>query len=506
MPSLETPDRIRDERATRSVLALMLGTAAARCVFAWALGLGVDESYMIAAGRRFDWSYFDHPPLAWWLSRAATVVFDTEAAPVARLPFILLFALTTWLMYRLTARLFTPRAGFWAAVALNVSPVFGVTTASWVLPDGPLDCALVAFAFCFHRALGADRGRAAWIWWLAAGAMAGFAMLSKYSAGLVLIGAPPYLLSRAAGRRWLVRAEPWVAGLLALALFSPVVIWNAKHGWASFAFQSGRAGATAKFHPWAPLVTLGGESLFLLPWIGLALLWLFVRALLRGPREPRGWMLACLAAGPVIAFALVASWAGNRMLFHWAAPGYLMLFPVLGAWLADTGPAWPRRGLVASAVLIAVMVLAGGAQARWNWWAALVGDFAPGKDPFLEALDWTDLGPQLSARGLDGPDGPVIAGIRWHDAGKLGYALGRDRPVICLGDDPRQFGVTSPAAAQAGRDVLILAPRGTLARIRDGYGRWFEGVEEVAPFEIRHAGRPALVIPAFLARGLRVAE
>ncbi len=96
-----------------------------------------------------------------------------------RLPFIALFALSTWLMYRLGAAVADARAGLWAAVLLNLSPVFGVTTGTWVLPDGPLDCALLGAALCLVRAL--ERGTLAW--WLGAGVCAGLALLSKYSAG-----------------------------------------------------------------------------------------------------------------------------------------------------------------------------------------------------------------------------------------------------------------------------------------------------------------------------------
>ena len=66
-------------------------------------------------------------------------------------------------MYRLGAILFSPRAGLWAAVMLNLAPVFGVTTASWVLPDGPLDCALLGLIVCLLHALAATERR----WWIA---------------------------------------------------------------------------------------------------------------------------------------------------------------------------------------------------------------------------------------------------------------------------------------------------------------------------------------------------
>ncbi len=210
---------------------------ALRLAFAAALGLGVDESYMVAAGRVLSLGYYDHPPIAWWLSWGAAHLFGSEAAIVVRLPFIALFALSTWLMYRLGSAIADARAGLCAALLLNLSPVFGVTTGTWVLPDGPLDCALLGAALCLVYAL--ERGSLAW--WLGAGLCAGAALLSKYSAALTIAGVVLYLLTSRRHRQLLVTAKPWLAALVATLLFAPVLAWNAAHGWESFAFQAGRA-------------------------------------------------------------------------------------------------------------------------------------------------------------------------------------------------------------------------------------------------------------------------
>lgn len=52
----------------RAVLAIILAATILRVLLSIMLGLGVDESYMVAAGRERQLSYFDHPPLGWWLS------------------------------------------------------------------------------------------------------------------------------------------------------------------------------------------------------------------------------------------------------------------------------------------------------------------------------------------------------------------------------------------------------------------------------------------------------
>src|ERR1700709_163927 len=82
---------------------LIVGTTLARLAFAATTGLGVDESYMVTAGRRLSLGYFDHPPMSWWLSWGAAHLFGTEAPWAVRLPFILLFTLSQVLLWRITS-------------------------------------------------------------------------------------------------------------------------------------------------------------------------------------------------------------------------------------------------------------------------------------------------------------------------------------------------------------------------------------------------------------------
>ena len=486
-----------------TVLAIIAGTALLRVGMAALTGLGIDESYMVAAGRVPQLSYYDHPPLAWWLAWAAAHLFGSEAPLAVRLPFIALFALSTLLMFRLAAALFSPRAGLWAVVAFNLSPVFGVTTGSWVLPDGPLLAALLGFLLCLVRAtVPGERG--AW-WWLGAGLCAGLALLSKYNAVLVLAGGPAALLSHPDGRRWLRRPQPWMALMLTACLCAPVLVWNAQHGWSSIAFQAGRGSGWA-FHPWAPFAVLGGEALFVLPWLWLPAMVVFVRTLRQGPAFWPAWLLSCCALPAIALFPLVGLWSSKPMLFHWAAPGYLALFPLLGAaldrWSCRHGRVLRRSATATALVLVAALALVG-SEVRWNWLPALGERFENGADPDLDLLDWTPFATQMRERGWIGPGAPALATLRWQDAGKLSYALGRDVPVFCLGADPREFGLTAPADAHRGQDILLLLPgpwRPTTDRKRAGL---FRAVERLASLVLSHAGQPAMVVSVQLGQDLR---
>ena len=87
-----------------SILLLILGTALLRSAFGAALGLGVDESYMVATGRVLSLGYYNHPPASWWLAWGAAHLTGSELPIVVRLPFIGPVGFATWLMYRLGSR------------------------------------------------------------------------------------------------------------------------------------------------------------------------------------------------------------------------------------------------------------------------------------------------------------------------------------------------------------------------------------------------------------------
>jgi hypothetical protein len=106
------------------------------------------------------------------------------------------------------------------------------------------DVALIPFAVAMLWALVrlSESGNA--LWWLVAGLFAGLAMLSKFTALMLVPAVLAFMLVPDWRRRWLTSAAPWLAALIAVAVFLPVLIWNGEHDWASFRFQSVRAIAT----------------------------------------------------------------------------------------------------------------------------------------------------------------------------------------------------------------------------------------------------------------------
>jgi len=493
---------------THAVLWLIATSALARIALAAPLGLSVDESYTVAISRHFALSYFDHPPLHVWLVGGWARLVGSEQPLLLRLPDIVLFAVSTWFMYRLTASLFGGRAGVWASLAFNLAPLFTLAAAGGIVPDGPLVLLSLLAVRAFAAAVLTPRSPAAACCAMTgAGAATGLAMLCKYTAVSLPLSLALFLAS--SRPQWLKRAAPWLAALLAALLFAPVIAWNETHRWASFAFQGGRArgvGLDAGRMLWEAL----GELCYLLPWIALALLAALWRALRRGPREAARWLFACLAVLPLAAFALISLWA--PVLPHWAALGWLFAMPLLGRELAARELAMGGRALrcaaTASAVFLLCIIALFATQARSGW----VERFAPGfaaHDPTADFLDWQALQGVVEAAAAGRSRttattaakagsvklgrGSFIATVSWIDAGKADYALGGAVPVLCLSDDPRQFGLMYERRSFSGRDALIVADasrRDWLELTAPHFGRIERGDDVV----IRRAGLAALTL------------
>jgi hypothetical protein len=294
-------------------------SATARLALALGTDITYDEAYYWTWSRSLEWSYFDHPPLVAWLIRLLGVrgaALGCGAVAVA-------------LVYGFAADLHgRPEAGWRAAALWSVLPA-SMLSGVFATPDAPLMVFWVASLWALHR------GR-----WLLAGALAGGAMLSKYPAVLLLV---PALAAAAArgGRPW--RLLPGVGA--ALVVVSPVIAWNAAHGWQSFAFQLGH-GLGRDLSPGGGLRSvaefLGGQLAMAGLVFPLGLWWAARDRAMPGPLK------ASLLA-PLAVFGAASFWAPGQA--NWAAFAYLgACVWAGGAWR------WPERG---AAVLGAAVCLAG---------------------------------------------------------------------------------------------------------------------------------------------------
>ena len=223
-------------RLVRNTVLTILALVALRLVAAAWTPLTFDEAYYWMWSKHLAFGYYDHPPAVAVVIRLGTMVAgDTELG--VRLVSILLALPMSWAVYRTASILFGgQRVASTATILLNVTLMAAVGTLI-VTPDAPL---LVASSFVlFFLAKVLETGRGAW--WLAVGAAVGAALLSKYTALFFGPAILIWLVSVPKLRRWLTSPWPYLGGLVALAIFAPVILWNADHQWVSFIKQIGRA-------------------------------------------------------------------------------------------------------------------------------------------------------------------------------------------------------------------------------------------------------------------------
>jgi hypothetical protein len=307
------------------------------------------------------------------------------------------------------------------------------------------------------------------------------------------------LLTTPAQRHWLLSPWPYLGAAIAAVIFTPVIVWNIEHDWLLFSFQGGRARGT-RLDLLAPLRVLGGQALFLLPWLWVPLVISLVRAAVRGPQDERAWLAVCLGIGPILAFTLVAL-SGAHVLYHWAAPGYLFAFALLGRDLADMAPQRQRRTriwLASTAASLVVILAAVLALARLPW-----PPFAwrnPPTYPLIETVSWGELEPELERRGLLGRANTFVFATRWHEAARIDIALQGRMPVRCPCNDARGYAVIYRNAESAGQDAIIVGERLAEAAVEARYAACFDAIEPLAPVTLHQAGAPITELHLFLGR------
>ncbi len=446
---------------TTAVLAVICTSLLLRIYGAAVLGLGVDESYALAVSRVPTLSFFDHPPLGFMLARWTAEFLGTEGAFGVRVPYLILFTGSSFLLYRLSCRLFTPDAGFWAVAWFSAAPFFLISVGSWVVPDGPLTFFLLLAANLLCPQIMDDQPSHAFPRWMAVGAAMGFAALSKYLAFLVGFGALVFLLANGKGRRWLFHPGPYAAALITLALFTPVFIWNAEHDWQSFVFQGGRAvaghGLTFASGSVNTMRMIFGQAIYLLPGPFLLSIWLLWRAMRTRTRTLETGFCAALALPSILLFNGLAPLAKNS-LPHWPMAGFIFVFPLIGDWIARLKGRyrnWVRQNLVAAGLLVGLIVLIGAPQFSNGFLTRIILTKSPPWDDTTQAMDWFDLKRGLRERGWLKPS-VVVAAKDWVQAAKISYALGADIPVIVLKDDRRHFTFLETSALQGARSILLI--------------------------------------------------
>ena len=353
--------------------ALALATVIAHVLTGGRYGFHRDELATLDDARHLAWGYVAYPPVTPFFGRLSLELFG-ESLRGFRFFAALADGAAVWITALMARQM---RGGRWAQILAALASLpfsIGAGALMQYVSFDYLSWVLTAyFTVC---ALASEDAR----WWMAAGAAIGLGMLAKYSipffaagliAGLALTGARRYLRSK-----WL-----WTGAAIALMVFLPNLIWQARNHFIYLDFvrhihaRDVALGRTRGFLPGQIKLTL-----FALPlWAaGLWFCWTSVRF------RPIAWMY-------LVPLALFLAAQGRD---YYLAGAYPMLYAAGAVGLESWRP-FKTRGLArwaAALILVANAAIAtlftlpiAPVDSGWFKIASRVnGDF-------LEEIGWPDL-------------------------------------------------------------------------------------------------------------------
>lgn len=311
-----------------AAIAIIAYVTVLRIVYQGNIDLMPQEAYYWNYAQHLAWGYLDHPPMVAWLVWVGTAIFGNTEFGV-RAGAALTWAITAFFVFGLAHNLYGRTTAFLSLLLISVFPFF-FSIGIVMTPDAPLTAAWAGALYFLERALIGNRKEA----WAGAGLCIGLGMLSKYTIALLAPATLVFLIIHPGSRRWFTSKWPYLGAILALILFSPVIIWNATNDWASFHFQGSRRLLTDDI-----VFSAHTLMMFIAQLLGPLGLWLATKAIAKSAglgdrrlaRSPATFNMAFtfVPLSVFIAFSLF-----HTVKLNWAGPVWIALLPLMANLLA----------------------------------------------------------------------------------------------------------------------------------------------------------------------------
>jgi len=449
-----------------AVLTLVLAMVAARYWVVVHSDFETDEPYYWLWSHGLAWGYFDHPPMIAYFIRLGTLFFGDTVLGIRSMAILAMVA-ASGLVYFLTLILFDDRRlGVLALLWFSIMPhtaFFSIIT----FPDTP--AILFWTVSCVALAMVWRSGRGGW--WYVVGVATGLLLLSKYTGMFLIFGIVAWLVLSVEMRPWLKRREPYIAGLIALVLFCPVILWNAHHGWVSFIKQFGRAfdhSAVGGLDNVAAFV--GIQAAFVSPLVFVFVIAGLIVALVRGLRQQEAnWLLLALTSAPMLIYFMAHAFSAE-VLPQWPSAAYAAgIVAAVAAFAPPENTVEPRSfvrhcfnvapwvALVFTLILLTQMTIRPFAVAAAN-------------DPLSRFAGWADLAAKTRVVAEAQQADYIVTNEQGLD-GALTFYL-RDITVFQASESIRYESLPAVDQALLRRTTGIyisLAPVGDLAMLKSHY-------------------------------------
>jgi hypothetical protein len=478
-------------RSVKWILALSL---VARLLLARSIGPGFDEAYYYTYSLHPALSYADHPPMVAALAGLFPAITGIASAFTIRLGAVCLYTASSLLLYRLARALVSKAAAFLVLLLFNLIPLFLMGAGVFILPDSGMVFFWIASLLAFHRLIFRSPSLGLWV---LAGLLTGLTFLSKYQGLMLAFLMLVYVV--AYRRRWLLTPGPYVFALTALIVSAPVLIWNARHGFASFRFQASRVAGTS-LSPVTFMISLGEQAAYITPMFLIPYLYViwqtFERGVLKANEESRFSFV--FGACPVL-IVLSVSFL-KPILPHWTLPGYLLLTVPLAALIKERMARARGVRSMANASFLIIVGLLGLAFLQADYGVLHLEKWAERKwiprrafvdDVTLDAFGWGAVEQYVDAHA--GRDARLfLFSHQWYLSGEVALATSGRFPVFCFSrDNARGFSFWRNESTMVGRDAICICTNRHFVDAARVFGGFFESIAPPDSTVVRRGGVPS---------------
>jgi len=438
------------------------------------------EAYYWNYAKHLSLSYFDHPPLTAWTIAFFTAIGGDHLFFI-RLGSVLFSLGLLMLLYRMVLELFQSRkTAFMVILAISCTVLFSIG-ATIITPDVPLLFFWTLFVYSLVRLRSTSLAR----YWYIAGIALGLALLSKYSAALIVPGTLLYILLSTNQRHWLKTVHPYLAILLAFTVFLPVIIWNSQNNWASFMFQSsGRFSQMNRFRLDYFGQLVGSQTGMLTPYLlGFTIGgWIYAgkKALLE---DERFSLLFWISSITYLVFPLFSFCSLVKP--NWMAPAYVTSIIAAVAWVeaGETKTAlWYRKhfkcGLILGFLIVVFMHL----LPLFPILPLRRGDIWTG---------WPELAQRIEQDLLEMEANTFVFGHEYKIPSEIAFYTGGNLQTHCgeiIGERGLQYTYWTDIDELIGRDAIFVTSDAQRYRETDRILEYFEAIEQEEPLVIEHHG------------------
>jgi 4-amino-4-deoxy-L-arabinose transferase-like glycosyltransferase len=533
------------QKANQSLLFWLLGGLLVRCLIAFLLYPGFDETYYYLYSLHLDWSYYDHPVLVALTTGLGPWLTGEVTQFTIRWGTLILHTGSLLLLYLTSAKLFSEKAARLTLAIATIIPIFQIGFGVLTLPDNPLmffwTASLCCAAYEFfptpqtssryantpspHPPIYRPSYRLALL-----GVLVGLACLGKYHGFVLGLGLIGFCLTSPRHRSALLSPWAWLALGLFVATIFPILFWNIQHDWISFRFQLDRGVPRRDYN----LLGVGGVFLagvaYLFPTLALPLWWVSLRSVLAqttqlfskksliytGEIQQKQLLILWVSLPLTVGFTVMGGY--QQILPTWPLPGFWSLTLLLGQqaviWQQQSRR-WVRRWLqasgiiVGSSLLLALLHVTTGTLQKPSQYALLGGFLSPKDDPSTELIDIQQLrhgfaeSPVLSAALQNSS---FVFSNGYYMSGPIGMALTPlfHTPITAFSMDVRGFAFWSQAEQWLGKDALYITVSRfhEMKELTDEYRTYFSSLQEIGTVPIRRGGAVTEVFYVYQAKTL----